>query len=136
MGKLLRTKNQKLLDSAITVFQSASDEIAGQNLDELPNNTILKVEENKPIQKVDGTLQNLPAFQNYQTSRENNARIIGSASDAQLGTNPVSGTPFALQNLVVQEGQGIHEYRQGKIATFCGCTLSGLIPCNAYRRHE
>ena len=111
-------KIKKLLDSAITVFQSASDEIAGQNLDELPNNTILKVEENKPIQKVDGTLQNLPAFQNYQTSRENNARIIGSASDAQLGTNPVSGTPFALQNLVVQEGQGIHEYRQGKIATF------------------
>lgn len=111
-------KIKKLLDSAITIFQTASDEIAGQNLNELANNTILKTEENRPIQKVDGTLQNLPAFRDYQTGLENDARIIGSASDAQLGTNPVSGTPFALQNLVVQEGQGIHEYRQGKIATF------------------
>lgn len=111
-------KIKKLLDSAITVFQSASDELAGQKLSELPNNTILKHEDNKPLSKVDGTLQNLPAFSNYQIGRENNARIIGSASDAQLGTNPVSGTPFALQSLVVQEGQGIHEYRQGKISSF------------------
>ena len=68
-------------------------------------------------------LQNLNAFSNDQINLTNQARILGSASDAQLGTNPVSGTPFALQNLVVQQGQGIHEYRQGKIATFVGDIL-------------
>ena len=111
-------KIKKLLDAAITVFQSSSDELADQDLTELPANTIIKHEDNKPITKVDGNVQNLPAFTNYQISLENDARVLGSASDAQLGTNPVSGTPFALQSLVVQQGQGIHEFRQGKIATF------------------
>lgn len=111
-------KIKKLLDSAITIFQSDSEELGNQKLRELKYNTILKHETGKPISKVDGTLQNLPAFQNYQARQENSARILGSASDAQLGNNPVSGTPFALQNLVVQQGQGFHEYRQGKIASF------------------
>lgn len=111
-------KIKKLLDASITIFQSSSDELADQDLTELPANTILKHEDNKPITKVDGNIQNLPAFTNYQVTLENDARIIGSASDAQLGTNPISGTPFALQSLVVQEGQGIHQHRQGKITTF------------------
>lgn len=111
-------KIKKLLDSAITIFQSDSEELGNQKLTELKDGTILKHESGKPVSKVDGTLQNLPAFQNYQARQENSARIIGSASDAQLGSNPVSGTPFALQNLVVQQGQGFHEYRQGKIASF------------------
>jgi hypothetical protein len=111
-------KIKNLLDSAVTLFQTDSEEYRNQKLSSLSDNTILTHETNKPITRVDGNLQNLPAFQNYQISQENNARIVGSASDAQLGTNPVSGTPFALQSLIVQQGQGIHEYRQGKIATF------------------
>jgi len=111
-------KIKNLLDSAITLFQTSDEEIAGQKLTELANNTIIKHSDNKPLTKVDGNVQNLTAFTNYQVGLENDARILGSASDAQLGTNPVSGTPFALQSLVVQQGQGIHEYRQGKIATF------------------
>ena len=111
-------KLKKMLDSAVTLFQTDSEEYKNQKLTELKDNTILGHESGKPITKVDGSLQNLAHFQNYQTKQETNARIIGSASEAQLGTNPTSGTPFALQNLVVQQGQGIHEYRQGKIATF------------------
>ena len=111
-------KLKELLDSAINIFQTSSDEYGNQKLSDIKPNTILKHETNKPITKIDGTLQNLGAYQNYQIQTENNARILGSASDAQLGTNPVSGTPFALQSLIVQQGQGIHEYRQGKIATF------------------
>ena len=111
-------KLKAMLDSAVTLFQTDSEEYKNQKLSELKNNTVLGHEPGKPITRVNGTLENLPAFQNYQVSTENSARILGSASDAQLGTNPVSGTPFALQNLVVQQGQGMHEYRQGKIATF------------------
>lgn len=111
-------KIKNLLDSAVTLFQTESEELRNQKLSDLKDNTILVHETGKPVTRVDGSLQNLTAFQNYQISQENNARIIGSASDAQLGTNPTSGTPFALQSLVVQQGQGIHEYRQGKIATF------------------
>ena len=63
-------------------------------------------------------IQNLVPLQNFGVQQENQARTLGSASEASLGKNPVSGTPFALQELIVQQGEGIHEYRKGKIATF------------------
>ena len=111
-------KIKALLDSAINLFQTDSEEFGNQKLSELKHNTILKHEQGKPITQVSGTLQNLTAFNNQQIKYTQDARIIGSASESQLGVNPSAGTPFALQNLVVQQGQGIHEYRQGKIATF------------------
>ena len=111
-------KIKDLLDSAITVFQTDSDTFGNQKLTDLATNTVLKHEGGKPVTKLDGTVQNLPSFSNYQAEQAQNARILGSASEGSLGQNPVSGTPFALQALIVQEGQGIHEYRQGKIATF------------------
>lgn len=111
-------KVKALLDAALTIFQTDSVEYKDQKLTELKNNTVLGHETGKPITKVDGTLENMPFFTAYQKKMEDAARILGSASDAQLGTDPSSGTPFALQSLVVQQGQGFHEYRQGKIATF------------------
>lgn len=111
-------KLKQLLDSAITVFITDSDELGGKKLTDLKTNTVLKQAKGDTTQKLDGTLQNVQHFTNYSQDLQTKARIKGSASEAQLGTNPASGTPFALQNLVVQQGQGIHEYRQGKIATF------------------
>lgn len=111
-------KIKELLDSAINVIITDSDQLGNQKLSDLKLNTILKQEKGANTQRLDGTLQNLSAFQNDQINQENRARTLGSASEASLGRNPVSGTPFSLQQLIVQEGQGIHEYRQGKIATF------------------
>jgi hypothetical protein len=111
-------KIKKLLDSAINIFQTADEEIAGQPIENIKENTILKHQDGKPLQRVDGTLQNLAYFQNYQTRNENDARIIGSASETALGVNPVSGTPLGTTQLVAFGGQGIHEHRQGKVATF------------------
>jgi hypothetical protein len=111
-------KIKQLLDSAINVLISDSEEIGGQKLADLKHNTVLKVEKGSVTQRLDGTLQNLPQFTQYQDRNVANARIIGSAGEAQLGSNPVSGTPFALQQAVIQQGEGIHEYRQGKVSTF------------------
>lgn len=111
-------KLKMMLDSAITLFQTDSEEFKNKKLTELKNNTIIGHETNKPITKVEGTLQNLPAFTGYQDKMRSDARTLGSASDPQLGNSPTSGTPFKLQDLVVQQGQGLHEYRQGKVATF------------------
>lgn len=111
-------KIKKLLDSAINVIVTDSDELGNQKLTDLKENTMLKMEKGASATRLDGTLQNLPNFTNYQQQQENQARVIGSASEGALGVNPVSGTPFALENKIIQEGQGIHEYRQGKIATF------------------
>jgi hypothetical protein len=111
-------KVKQLLDSALQLFYSDDPELKGQKLTDLKLNTILSTESGKSINKVDGSLDNLPHFQNYQNKQANDARTLGSASEAQLGKDPASGTPFKLQELVVQQGEGVHEYRQGKIATF------------------
>lgn len=73
----------------------------------------------------DGTLEQLVAqlpnyaeFTAFQNRQEQSARTIGSASDPQLGLNPVSGTPLGTTEIVTQQGIGIHEYRQGKVAVF------------------
>ena len=111
-------KLKKMMDSAVNLLQTASLEYKDQKLTELKDNTILFHEENKPITRVDGNLQNVPVIVGHQDRMQNSARQLGSASEASLGKNPVSGTPFALQDLIVQQGDGIHEYRQGKIASF------------------
>ena len=73
----------------------------------------------------DGTLEQLVlqpynkgAFDNFVNKWEQIARTIGSASDPALGLNPTSGTPLGTTELITNQGIGIHEYRQGKIATF------------------
>lgn len=111
-------KIKEMLDSAVDVLISDSDELGNQRLNDLPRNTILKQERGATTTRLNADIQNLTAFTNEQLKQESNARILGSASEGSLGQNPTSGTPFALQALIVQEGQGIHDYRQGKIATF------------------
>ena len=111
-------KIKEMLDSAVNVIVTDSDEIGNKKLSELRQMAVVKQEKGANTFRLDGTLQNLASFQNHQLAQEAKARELGSASEASLGKNPTSGTPFALQQLIVQEGQGIHEYRQGKIASF------------------
>ena len=111
-------KIKEMLDSAVNVIITDSDELGNKKLSELKQNAVVKQEKGANTFRLDGTLQNLASFQNHQLAQESKARELGSASEASLGKNPTSGTPFALQQLIVQEGQGIHEYRQGKIASF------------------
>jgi len=75
----------------------------------------------------DGTLEQLQLqpinkvhFDNDVNKWEQDARVIGAASDPALGLNPVSGTPLGTTEIVTSQGQGIHEYRRGKIADFWG----------------
>lgn len=110
---------KELLDAAaLVLFQTADEEFGNQKIKNLKTNTVLKHSQGNPITKMDTTVPNITPFTNDMIKREGNARVIGSASEGSLGINPTSGTPFKLQDLVLQEGQGIHEYRQGKIATF------------------
>lgn len=111
-------KIKELLDSAFNIILTDSDKIGSQKLTDLKKNTVVKQNKGDNTQVVTGNISNITAYANDKAEVTNSARIIGSASEAQLGTNPTSGTPFALQNAVIQQGQGIHEYRQGKIATF------------------
>jgi hypothetical protein len=111
-------KIKKILDSAFNLIITDSEELGNQKLTELKSNTILKQAKGDNTQKLTSDINQIPTFQNYQNDQRNSARLLGSASEGALGVNPSSGTPFALQELIVNEGEGIHTYRQGKIATF------------------
>lgn len=111
-------KIKEMLDSAVDVFVSDSEELGNQRLSDLPKNTILKQERGSTTARLNADLQNLTHFVNHQVVQKNSARELGSASDLALGNTPSSGTPLGTTEIVHVEGQGIHDYRQGKIATF------------------
>jgi hypothetical protein len=111
-------KLKKMLDSAVNLLQTDSDEFGNKKVSDLKENTVLKHELGRPITRIDMNLQNVPVVQGMGAQTESRAQKLGNASDASLGIAPVSGTPFALQNLIVEQGEGIHELRKGKISTF------------------
>lgn len=111
-------KLKQLLDSAFNLIVTDSEELGNQKLTDLKFNTILKQEKNATTQRFNSDLGNINYFQGYQNEQNNKARLLGSASEGALGINPSSGTPFALQELIVNQGEGMHTYRQGKISSF------------------
>lgn len=111
-------KIKEKLDAAIDVFVSDSDELGNQKISQLKKNTILKQEKGATTSRLNGSIVDMDKYMANKQDNKESARILGSASEAALGVNPTSGTPFKLQDLIVQQGMGIHEYRQGKISTF------------------
>lgn len=103
------------------ILQTEDAEIAKNNrIGNIKQGQILKHKQNQPLSQVVIQPINKPAFDNFVNAWEQNARTIGSASDPQLGLNPTSGTPLGTTEIVTNQGEGIHQYRQGQIATFWG----------------
>lgn len=111
---------KEMLDAAAMVLaQTSSDEITNQKLTNLKGVTVLKTESGKPLTRFDTyTGANANEFAQQQDRLAAQARTLGSASETALGKAPAGGTPFALADLVVTQGEGTHDYRRGKIATF------------------
>ena len=113
---------QQMLEATSKVITKTTDKkFANANkMSDIKHNQIMYVEDGKSWEQMVIQPLNKSSFDNYVNSWEQQARITGSASDPALGLNPVSGTPLGTTQLVTQEGVGIHQYRQGKIATFWG----------------
>lgn len=115
-------KIKEMLDAAALVILQTADknfETNNGNIKNLETGRILYNSDNQnKIEQISLTPQNIEKFNAAVAQWESHARTTGSANDPLLGMSPDSGTPFKLQDLVVQEGQGIHEYRRGKISTF------------------
>lgn len=116
-------KIKALLDSAFNVLLTDSMEIANQDISSVKSNTILKQGKGDNTQRLTSDVSQISYFQNHQIKMENSARNLGSASELALGNSPSSGTPLGTTEIVHTEGKGMHEYRQGKIATFVGDIL-------------
>ncbi len=113
---------QQMLEATSKVVTKTTDKrfFEANKTGNIKNGQIFYVEEGKSWEQMVIQPFNKTAFDNYVNSWEQNARVIGSASDPALGVNPTSGTPLGTTEIVTNQGEGIHEYRQGKIAVFWG----------------
>lgn len=112
---------KEMLDIATMVLIKTTDEkfASRNNVNDIEKGEIVYIEEGKDAEQL-SLSPNKALFDQKVNDWEQRAMLIGSASEGSLGKNPSSGTPFALQDLIVQEGYGAHEYRQGQLATFVG----------------
>ena len=116
-------KIKEMLDNASLVLHQTTDEaFASRNnissANDIESGQILTHDEGGQLTQVANNIPNITAFTNNVVRFEEKARALGSVSDVSLGQSPKSGTPFALQQLVTNEGQGLHEYRKDKISRF------------------
>jgi hypothetical protein len=88
------------------------------NTKNLQGGEFLTLDDGKTATQLNTQPVNFQLFDRAMQEWEQHARTTGSASDPALGLNPVSGTPLGTTQTVVMQGEGIHEYRRGKIATF------------------
>lgn len=111
---------KEMLDMASKMmFQTADTSFSTRNnVRNADNGEIFVHEEGKPLESINNQPVNIAVFEKSVSDWEAHAKQMGSANDALMGVSPASGTPFALQDLVVQTGNDVHEYRRGKIATF------------------
>lgn len=110
---------QQMLEATSKIILLTTDKkLKNQKFTDMKHGQVLDLEEGKRFEQMVLQPINKVAFDNYVNKWEQVARTIGSASDPQLGLNPVSGTPLGTTEIVTSQGIGIHEYRQGKMAEF------------------
>jgi hypothetical protein len=112
-------KAEMLESASKTLFASDDPTLKSRNnLNDMSNNEVIHLKDGKSIQQIDTYPRNLQVFNDALDRWEQQTRIIGSASEGQLGESPSAGTPFKLFEAQQIEAQGMHKYRQGQLATF------------------
>ena len=115
-----RIQMKEMLDTAALMIVKTTD--AGlakrQKITNLEKGEMLEVEDGKDASQLIIQPINWQVFDKWREDMKLAAQTQGSANDPQLGVEPKSGTPFALQRLTTVQGQGIHEYRRGIFSAF------------------
>ena len=113
-------KTEMLKAASRVVFWTDDDNYANRtkvkSLKNLEITTVAK--DSRGIAQIPTGSPNIQLFTQSLAEWENHARELGGATDPLLGKQPPAGTPFRLQERVVFEGKGLHEYRRGKFAKF------------------
>jgi len=111
---------KEFLDSASkTTIVTDDPTVAAKHptgMKDMENMEFLEVQEGKSVKVLDTYPRNIALFDKSVADWWEHAQELGSATPALRGQEPASGTPFRLEERVVQEGKGIHEYRRGKYA--------------------
>ena len=109
-----------MLESASKTIPWTDDpNLANRNkIRDMDNLELVTVEKGAQIGLVPTVSPNIQLFVQAVQDWENYARELGGATEPLLGKQPPAGTPFRLQERVVFEGKGLHEYRRGRYAKF------------------
>ena len=109
-----------MLDAASKVIMRTTDPTLSAKhptgLMDVDNLEFIEHAPNTELGQLDTTPRNITLFHNAVNEWWTHAQTMGGATDALLGQTPPSGTPFRLENLVTNQGQGLHAYRRGKFA--------------------
>lgn len=110
---------KEILEQIANIFWVSNDrKLANQKLANMKKGQVNFLDDNKDLVAKQVSASSKIPFDQFLNVLEQNARTIGSASDPQLGLNPVSGTPLGTTEIVTSQGVGVHDYRKGKIADF------------------
>lgn len=115
---VIRQKN--LLDASTTiVLKSIGAGLKSRypnGLSGVGNLEIIDLNPGEDLAQVDTMPRSMTMIDNDISKWEAHAQRTSGASNALLGESPTSGTPFKLQDAVIQQGQTKHEYRRKKYA--------------------
>lgn len=113
-------RKKELLDAVSKIIRWTDDDalINRNKINDMENNEMLVVQKGSQVGVLRNDAPNVQLFNESLQEWNMQAQSTSGATDALMGKNPTSGSPFKLQDLVVQQGQGLHDYRRGKYATF------------------
>ncbi len=123
MKGLLDTATKAIVKTTDTTLKSRHP----SGLKNLDNLEIVEVADGTDVGLMNTQPVNVPLFNAAAQKWEEHARTVGAATDAVLGEDPAAGTPFKLQDVIIQQGLGLHDYRRGKYAIFIGVVYTDWI---------
>lgn len=112
-----------MIDSASKTILGAkgsqSSTIANkQKVRDMDNNQIIDLGVDGELSVLDTYPRNLKIFEQSDVEWTEQARWMGAAQEAISGDEPSAGTPFKSVEFQAMESHSLHQYRQGKLATF------------------
>lgn len=114
-------QKKEIVDAAAKIVHLSDDEEfvkRNNSLKNVSNNSVLLLGEAKTVRQMDTYPRSIVLLEKSVNEWQAYAQEIGGAPNPLMGKEPVSGTPFALQNLVVQTGKNPHDWRRGQYAKF------------------
>lgn len=111
-------RKQNMLDAAaVTILKTTDPGLASRNkVRDMDNLDIVELTMGTDLTQVDTFPRNMQLFTQSLQEWEIHAQQMGAATEAVLGESPAAGTPFKLQQQVIAQGLGLHEYRRGQYA--------------------
>ena len=113
-------RKKDLIDALSKVIRWTDDQnFEGRNkLSDLENNEMLVLQKGSQAGTFETPTANVALMNEWMVEWDKLSQTTSGATDALLGKAPAAGTPFRLEALVTQQGQGLHDRRRGKYATF------------------